>query len=96
MLMQKMFFITASPAVVFKIFSIGSIACFPALCAGNPKGMLESIQMLYLCRDFPVTGFLVQRSSCFSSQFGAVPVGCWTLKILLTPCQGDRPNMYLL
>lgn len=48
MLRQKMSLITASPAVVLKIFLIGSTVCFPTLCAGNPKGPLESMWMLSL------------------------------------------------
>lgn len=56
-IMQKTSLNSASPAVALKIFSIGVIVCFPSLCACNPKHMLESIQMLHLCRYFPMTGF---------------------------------------
>lgn len=61
MLVQKMSFIAASPAVILKIFSVGSIVCILTLCAGNVKGMLESIRMRYHCRDIPITSLLVQR-----------------------------------
>lgn len=61
MLRQKMSFIAASPALVFKIFLIGSTVCFPTPCAGNPKGLLESMRMPSLWGDSLMTSSLVQR-----------------------------------
>lgn len=60
-LVQKMSSISASPAVVLKIFSLISLVCFPAPRAGSPEGVLEPVQVPRPCRDCPVPRFLVQR-----------------------------------
>lgn len=82
-------FISASPAVVLKMFSVLLIVCFPTLRAGNPKGRLESIRVLHLCGDLPMTRFLCRGNLAFRHQLELfqLALGPWGCSRSLPPAE---------